>query len=930
MTVRNNMKTRYCLIALLLFIITRANVLYANTNVSGVISSDVTWKKINSPYIVTGNILVDSAVTLTIQPGVIVKFNNGLSIFVKGELIARGTASDSIVFTSNTLNSAGAWGYIYFSSTSVPAKYLGNFFGNYVSGSILEYCVIQYAGGANVANNGALRFDNATPFVNHCKVSHNSATGINAYNLIDSLKITNSLISYNSSSNQGGGMFIDGSNKSYTLISGNNIIYNYSPTDGGGIWVNYNYPWILITNNIFAYNTALDDGAGINANPYHGSVEYNIVMNNTAMVDGGGIETDNVYVFNNYIINNVAHRDGGGATVYSTATYNNVIADNDVTSINAGYGRGGGIEEGYESINHNQIVRNSAMNDAAIYHWLNPGNMLSNTIAFNRNSDTSIATNRTIFVGDVNNTINNNNIFGNKAFYDLYNGTAQGSLDIDAKSNWWGTNDNTAIQGKIYDWTDDNTLGIVNYSPYLSKPDTAAPVSIPFNVTKTDMGGGNVKIKWNQNPESDIAGYHIYYGNFTGYSFSNMIDVVGKADTSYTLSGIPIGDTIAVTAYDMVFSPANEIDSTITNDNMTNGNESWFTYAVAKPSPAFSATTVSVCPGDTVYYTANTGSVYPYANTSWEWSFPGGKPSVSTSLNPKVVYNTPGKYNAKLKVTNIAGSDSLTNVNYVTVKIPTYATITEHLCNVGFVNSPSRKYIWFSNGTYYDTIPNYAGCDSMLTIHLTLNINSYNTIYPESCKSFKSPSGNHIWPSSGLYYDTIPNAAGCDSIITVSLTIDKIDTSITSNGKMLSVNISGASYQWLDCGNNYSIIPGETNQSFTPSVNGAYAVQITQNTCIDTSRCYHVIVTDANILSMDNNLEIFPNPASDYFMLKYDNPGNEKVQLNIYNILGKIVKSEMLNQKLQGINISDLSNGIYMLAIRSKNITINKRLIIQK
>jgi PKD repeat protein len=923
------MKTRYTFIAVLLLAFSGANV-FSQTNVSGNISSDTTWKKVNSPYIVTGNVLVDSGVTLTIQPGVIVKFNNGLSLVIEGELIAQGTVSDSIVFTSNTLDSAGAWGYIYFDPTSVPASYQGNLSGAYVSGSILEYCVVKYAGGASVSHKGALRFDNASPFVNRCTVTNNSVTGINAYNLSDTLKITNSIVSYNTSAPPyAGGVVIEGNLSSdISLVSGNIITHNYGTWDAGGF--DFTGKNILVVNNIFTYNLANGCGGGVNMHGYLGTLENNIIMQNTAMVDGGGIYTDNVYTCHNYIINNMAHRDAGGASVYTKATYNNIIADNTVTCNTPGYGRGGGIDEGASSIHHNQIVRNSAMNNAGIYHNMNPGNMLSNTIAYNRNTDPSITTNRTVYVGDINNNINNNNIFGNTAFYELYNGVPQGSLDIDAKSNWWGTTNNAAIQVKIYDWTDNNTLGIVNYSPYLTKPDTAAPVSIPFNVTKTDMGGGNVKVKWNQNPESDVAGYHVYYGNFTGYSFTNMIDVVGKADTSYTLTGVLIVDTIAVTAYDLVYNPANESTSTITNDNMTNGNESWFTFAVMKPSPAFSATPVSVCPGDTVYYTANTGNVYPYANTSWKWTFTGGLPSSSTLQNPKVVYNTSGNYDAKLKVTNIAGSDSLTQVSYITVKIPTSAVITEHLCNVGYYNSPSGLYTWTSNGTYHDTIPNHADCDSTLTIHLTFNNDSYNSIYPEACHSYTSPSGTHIWTTTGTYHDTIPNAAACDSIFNISLTVYNIDTSIIHTGSSLTANATSATYQWLNCSTGYSVITGQTDQTFTPIVSGYYAVEITESICVDTSTCYHVIIGGIDDFSNDNLYELFPNPASDYIELKFTNAGNEDIQLNICNTFGVVIKSEMIKQKQQRINIGDLSNGVYMISIRSKDYTENRRLIIQK
>ena len=70
----------------------------SEVEVSGVIIEDTTWKSINSPYIVTGNILVNEGVTLTIEPGVVVKFEDhsvadyyGYYIKIDGTLVAKGT-----------------------------------------------------------------------------------------------------------------------------------------------------------------------------------------------------------------------------------------------------------------------------------------------------------------------------------------------------------------------------------------------------------------------------------------------------------------------------------------------------------------------------------------------------------------------------------------------------------------------------------------------------------------------------------------------------------------------------------------------------------------------------------------------------------------------------------------------------------------------
>jgi hypothetical protein len=84
---------------------------------------------------------------------------------------------------------------------------------------------------------------------------------------------------------------------------------------------------------------------------------------------------------------------------------------------------------------------------------------------------------------------------------------------------------------------------------------------------------------------------------------------------------------------------------------------------------------------------------------------------------------------------------------------------------------PSGDEVYVTSGVYHDTIPNAANCDSILTINLTIKNNTTATISPVACGSYTVPSGDEMYMTSGTYMDTIPNAAGCDSILTINLTI---------------------------------------------------------------------------------------------------------------------------------------------------------------
>ena len=84
-----------------------------------------------------------------------------------------------------------------------------------------------------------------------------------------------------------------------------------------------------------------------------------------------------------------------------------------------------------------------------------------------------------------------------------------------------------------------------------------------------------------------------------------------------------------------------------------------------------------------------------------------------------------------------------------------------------------------SSGKYLDTLQTINGCDSVVTLNLTINnsVNTDTTIIT-SCDSAEW-RGN-TYTLSGLYYDTLQTTAGCDSIVTLDLTINYTSYTIDS------------------------------------------------------------------------------------------------------------------------------------------------------
>ena len=209
-------------------------------------------------------------------------------------------------------------------------------------------------------------------------------------------------------------------------------------------------------------------------------------------------------------------------------------------------------------------------------------------------------------------------------------------------------------------------------------------------------------------------------------------------------------------------------------------------------------------------------------------------------------------------IPNFHGCDSVITINLI--NLATLSTIDVAVC--GTYTSPSGNYTWTSSGTYTDTIPNATGCDSVITINLIVNIATGSTVDTIVCGTYTSPSGNHTWTSSGIYMDTIPNFHGCDSVITINLTVKPIVDATTTLNSDLSImaNTSNAVYQWINCANN-SLINNATEQTFVPLENGSYAVTVTnQEGCSLTSNCVEIESLGLEDL-FSNQIKLYPNPC---------------------------------------------------------------------
>lgn len=298
------------------------NLLSAQTNVSGGIYSNTTWTLAGSPYIVTGNVVVFDNVTLTVDPGVIVKFDSWTGIEIRGTLLANGTSTDTIVFTLN-------------SATPLINSWTGLTFTTDLNSS-LSFVKVEYA-------SKAIRTDNAiytSWSVSQCRFDFND---YGAY--LNSAEINN--FSYCKFDNNNTGI----ASEQYSTINScdfidNNIagiayVYDTYVTSCNFLGNNtgmgsfrasitgctFSYNWVglqiklftqsVVQNNTFTYNNT---GLLVRGDPqFPASVSGNTICANTYM----NVENED-YISINFANNCWCSDDSAGIAAYIIDGYDNV------------------------------------------------------------------------------------------------------------------------------------------------------------------------------------------------------------------------------------------------------------------------------------------------------------------------------------------------------------------------------------------------------------------------------------------------------------------------------------------------------------------------------------------------------------------------------------------------------------------------------
>lgn len=190
-------------------------------------------------------------------------------------------------------------------------------------------------------------------------------------------------------------------------------------------------------------------------------------------------------------------------------------------------------------------------------------------------------------------------------------------------------------------------------------------------------------------------------------------------------------------------------------------------------------------------------------------------------------------------------------------------------------------------------------------------------------------NGVSFVPTSTSFYTVIgTDSNSCsDTSSTIVTVIPLPDINTHLNGLTIISNQNGAIYQWLDCNKGYSQILSATNQSYTATINGDYAVIVKLNNCFDTSACVNINIVGIFEKTYYNYLNVYPNPNNGKLNIESSFEG----EYSIINELGQTIHVfELNNANNYTINLEIMSEGIYFIIGYNNNQIARQKVIINK
>ena len=214
-------------------------------------------------------------------------------------------------------------------------------------------------------------------------------------------------------------------------------------------------------------------------------------------------------------------------------------------------------------------------------------------------------------------------------------------------------------------------------------------------------------------------------------------------------------------------------------------------------------------------------------------------------------------------------------------------------------------------GTYTATLVNAAGCDSTATLVLTVNQPTSSTTDVTVCYGETYEFNGQTYSATGTYTATLTNAAGCDSVATLNLTVRPENAPIEET---VTLNNDELPYTWR----------GEQYTEF-----GTYTVAgEDENGC--PQEYVLTLVHNSGIAEVENeySIALYPNPTSENATLSVKGL-NEEATVIVTDQAGRVISTTKLalGQETLELESSKLASGVYYIRIQTANSVRTEKLI---
>lgn len=272
--------------------------------------------------------------------------------------------------------------------------------------------------------------------------------------------------------------------------------------------------------------------------------------------------------------------------------------------------------------------------------------------------------------------------------------------------------------------------------------------------------------------------------------------------------------------------------------------------------------------------------------------------------------NTPGTYTSNL--TSISNCDSIVNTT-LSVTPASSSQTSVSICQGDSVLIYGQYQS--TPGDYVQVLQNSQGCDSIITTQLSTNPVFSTVTFLTICAGESVQFGGNTITQAGTYSVPGQTVNGCDSTQTLQLSVTSVNVAVSNASPNLSAQQSGATYQWVDCNNNFAPIAGATSQTFTATANGSYAVIVTDQNCSDTSVCQTVANVGLGEYAFGETV-LYPNPSNGQLGLSFSQKTD--AQVNLLDLNGKLLFTDRVVGQTAYHHPLNVAPGTYLVQLQNE------------